>query len=187
MNALLIVDVQVDFCPGGALAVPGGDRVVPVINRLAAHFPLVAASRDWHPPETVHFSKWPVHCVRETAGAAYHPDLDRMTIAEEFLKGTSDADDGYSAFEATSGDLEGWLRQNGVNGLYVCGLATDYCVRATVLDALARGFAVHVVADAVAAVHPDGPPDGGPHALQEMVAAGAHLVHSAMVMASAEG
>lgn len=181
MKALLIVDVQVDFCPGGALAVSGGDRVVPVINRLLPGFDLVAASRDWHPPETVHFEKWPVHCVRDTPGAEYHPELEREAIAEEFLKGTSDADDGYSAFEATSGDLEGWLRQNGVNDLYVCGLATDFCVRATVLDALVRGFNVHVIADAVAAVYPDGPPAGGPHPLQEMVAAGAHVVHSAML------
>ncbi|TVR03715.1 MAG: nicotinamidase [Deltaproteobacteria bacterium] len=183
MRALLIVDMQRDFCPGGALAVAGGDAILPVINRMMPHFELVVASRDWHPEDTVHFERWPVHCVAGTPGAEYAPELDSAPIAQEFLKGTDGADDGYSAFEATNEDLEAWLRTRQVDDLFVCGLATDYCVRATVLDALARGFRVHVVINAVAAVHPDGPPDGGPHALQEMKDAGAHLLHSAMIRA----
>jgi len=152
MRALLIVDVQNDFCPGGALAVGGGDRVVPVINAMMPKFDVVFASKDWHPPETVHFEKWPVHCVRETAGADFHPELDKSKIDEVFLKGTDNRDDGYSAFEATSGDLSARLRARGVTEVWVCGLATDYCVLATALDAVAQGFETRVVTDAVAAV-----------------------------------
>ncbi len=96
------MDVQNDFCPGGALAVQDGDQVVPVINKIMNRFEVVVASKDWHPSVTKHFEKWPVHCVQNTYGAAFHPQLDAENIQEVFLKGTSQEDDGYSAFEATA-------------------------------------------------------------------------------------
>jgi len=169
-KALLIVDVQRDFCPGGALAAPGGDAVVPVINGLMDRFPLVVASKDWHPRETVHFEKWPPHCIRGTAGAAFHPDLDEKGIDAVVLKGTGNTDDGYSAFEATNEDLIYLLRKAGIKEVFVTGLATDYCVRATALDALDAGFRVTVITDAVRAV--DLHPGDGAAALAEMQARG---------------
>jgi nicotinamidase/pyrazinamidase len=176
MKALLVVDVQNDFCPGGSLAVPEGDRVVPVINRLLDKFPLVVASKDWHPHETVHFQKWPVHCVHNTRGAEFHPQLDSRKIHQVFLKGTGNKDDGYSAFEATNLSLAEYLRSRGVTELYVTGLATDYCVRASALDAVAQGFTTYVVEDAVAAVNVQ--PDDGARALDEMKHAGVVVVQS---------
>lgn len=176
MKALLVVDVQNDFCPGGTLAVPDGDRVVPVINQLMDKFPLVVASKDWHPLETVHFQKWPVHCVHNTRGAEFHPQLDSAKIKQVFLKGTGNKDDGYSAFEATSLDLAKYLKEHGVTELYVTGLATDYCVRASALDALKQGFKTYVVTDAVAAVNVQ--PGDEQKALDEMQKAGATLVQS---------
>ena len=152
MTALIIVDVQNDFCPGGALAVPEGDAVVPVINRIAALFDVVVASRDWHPKDTAHFKKWPVHCVRETKGAAFHPSLDDGKIQKIFYKGTGSKDDGYSAFEATNSDLAEYLRKKSVTDVYVAGLATDYCVKATALDARSHGFNTFVIEDACRAV-----------------------------------
>lgn len=152
MKALLIVDVQNDFCTGGTLAVPEGERVVPVINNLMERFKVIVASKDWHPSTTKHFEKWPVHCVQNTYGAAFHPQLDAEKIQEVFLKGTGNKDDGYSAFEATSNDLEQFLRDHHVVDLYVCGLATDYCVLASALDAHKKGFNVLVIDDAVRGV-----------------------------------
>jgi nicotinamidase/pyrazinamidase len=152
MKALLIVDVQNDFCPGGALAVPEGDQVVPVINHLMDRFNVVVASKDWHPEQTRHFEKWPVHCVQNTNGAAFHPQLEDKKIQEVFLKGTKGEDDGYSAFEATNKNLEAYLLEHQVDEVYVCGLATDYCVLASALDAYKKGFTVFVVEDAVRGV-----------------------------------
>jgi nicotinamidase/pyrazinamidase len=152
MKALLIVDVQNDFCPGGALAVAGGDQVVPVINGLMDRFDLVIASKDWHPEKTAHFNKWPVHCVRNTKGAEFHPALKSGGIKKVFLKGTGTKDDGYSAFEATSEDLAAYLKRHKVKELYVTGLATDYCVKASALDARAAGLTVYLVQDAVRGV-----------------------------------
>ncbi len=176
MKALLVVDVQNDFCPGGALAVPRGDEVVPVINELMRKFRFIVASKDWHPPESVHFKKWPVHCVRDSKGAEFHPHLDVGRIDEVFLKGTSNKDDGYSAFEATSDDLDAVLKKKRVDELYVAGLATDYCVRASALDAVRKGFQTYVVSDAVAAVNVR--PEDGRLALEEMKRAGVQLVTS---------
>jgi nicotinamidase/pyrazinamidase len=153
MKALLIVDVQNDFCPGGALAVQDGDKVVPVINKIMNRFDVIVASKDWHPSVTKHFEKWPVHCVQNTYGAAFHPQLDSENIQEVFLKGTSQEDDGYSAFEATSLNLESYLKKHKVTDLYVCGLATDYCVLASALDAQKKQFNVLVVKDAVLGVN----------------------------------
>jgi nicotinamidase/pyrazinamidase len=152
MKALLIVDVQNDFCAGGTLAVPDGEKVVPVINKLMDRFNIVIASKDWHPEKTKHFTKWPVHCVQNTFGSAFHPQLDAEKIQEVFLKGTGNEDDGYSAFEATSNNLEQFLRSHKVTDLYVCGLATDYCVLSSALDAHKRGFTVLAIEDAMRGV-----------------------------------
>lgn len=176
MRALLIVDVQNDFCPGGALAVPRGDNVVPVINELMKKVDVVLASKDWHPEKSVHFDKWPVHCVQNSKGADFYPRLDSTKIQQVFLKGTRDKDDGYSAFEATSADLENVLRQKQVTELYVTGLATDYCVRASALDAVKKGFRTFVVTDAVEAVNVN--PDDGQKSLDEMRKAGVQLIVS---------
>ena len=179
MRALLIVDVQNDFCPGGPLGVPDGDKIVPVINRLMLQFDLVMASRDWYPEDSVHFEQWPVHCVRGTKGADYHPDLSTGRISLALYKGTGNADDGYSAFEATNVDLARVLKENKVEALYVTGIATEYCVRATVLDALENGTPTYVVTDAVKGVAAE--PDDPQKALDEMVQAGARLVSSEKV------
>jgi len=176
MRALLIVDVQNDFCPGGALAVPRGDKVVPVINRLMDHFDVIVASKDWHPQQTIHFQKWPPHCVQGTHGAEFLPNLQSKNIQKVFLKGTGNKDDGYSAYEATSEDLAQYLKSKGVTELYVTGLATDYCVRASALDANKKGFRTYVVTDAIAAV--DVHPGDGQKALDEMKSAGIRLVKS---------
>lgn len=176
MRALLVVDVQNDFCPGGSLAVPDGDTVVPVINELIGKFPLVVASKDWHPHQTVHFQKWPVHCVHNTRGAEFHPKLDSVRIQQVFLKGTGNKDDGYSAFEATNLDLALFLKEKGVTDLYVTGLATDYCVRASAIDAVKQGFKTFVVEDAVAAVNVHAGDDT--KAVDEMKRSGVGFVQS---------
>jgi nicotinamidase/pyrazinamidase len=152
MKALLIVDVQNDFCTGGTLPVRDGEKVVPVINNLMERFDIIIASKDWHPENTKHFEKWPRHCVQNTYGAAFHPQLNDEEIKEVFLKGTGNEDDGYSAFEATSNNLEQFLRDHKVSDLYVCGLATDYCVLSSALDAHKRGFNVLVIEEAVRGV-----------------------------------
>ena len=184
MKALVIVDVQNDFCPGGSLAVAGGDRVAAPLARLAARCAAaglpVFASRDWHPPDTAHFQDaggpWPVHCVRDTPGAELHPDLVLPPEAVILSKGVDPQADGYSAFEArdeAGRDLVELLRAAGVDHLLVGGLATDYCVRATVLAALSRGLRVSLLTDAVAGVNVQ--PGDADRAIEEMVAAGAQL------------
>jgi len=152
MKALLIVDLQNDFCPGGALAAPKGDEIVPVVNALIDKFELIIASKDWHPEGSVHFEKWPVHCVHDTEGAAFHPGLNTTKIDEILLKGTGNRDDGYSAFEATNINLTDYLHQHQVDSLYVCGLTTEYCVKATAMDAQEAGFRTFVVEDAIMGV-----------------------------------
>lgn len=184
-TALLIVDVQNDFCPGGALAVNEGDQVIPPLNAVAeavaARGGLVLASRDWHPTDTKHFAafggKWPVHCVQNTPGAAFHPALKLPEGTIVISKGTSREDDGYSAFEGRADDgrtLHEVLQAHGVQRLLVGGLATDYCVRASVLDALKHGYEVVVLTDAIRGVNLQ--PDDSERALQEMQAAGARLM-----------
>jgi nicotinamidase/pyrazinamidase len=171
VTALLAVDVQADFLPGGALAVPGGDAVVPELVRLATDVDLVVATRDWHPREHSSFVEkggaWPVHCVAGTPGAALHPRVDALADLV-VSKGQDPARDAYSGFDGT--DLAALLRSRGVTRVVVGGLATDYCVRATALDALRAGFATEVVAAAVRAV--DVHPGDGARALEEMRAAG---------------
>lgn len=176
MKALLVVDVQNDFCPGGTLAVPEGDTVVPVINELIGKFSLVVASKDWHPHQTIHFQKWPVHCVHNTKGAEFHPQLNSVRIKQVFLKGTGNKDDGYSAFEATNLDLAKFLKEKGVTDLYVAGLATDYCVRASAIDAATQGFRTFVVEDAVAAVNLRA--GDGAKAIDDMKKSGVQVIRS---------
>lgn len=181
-DALLVVDVQNDFCPGGALAVPEGDRVVPVLNRYVARFTEaglpVFASRDWHPAETRHFEAgggpWPPHCVAGTPGAAFHPALALPPDATIVSKGTDPTDDGYSAFEAESEagvPLPEALRREGVRRLFVGGLATDYCVRASVLDAAEAGLRPVLLLDAIRGI--DVEPGDQARALDAMIRAGA--------------
>ena len=178
-DALLIVDPQVDFCPGGTLAVPGGDGIFPAVNRAAGGAPLVVASRDWHPADHVSFAArggpWPPHCVAGTPGAEFHPALDTTRITRVVSKGSDRDREAYSAFDGTG--LTDWLREQGVRRLAVTGLATDYCVRASVLDARREGFEVVVLEDAIGAV--DVHPGDGGRALDEMREAGATTLRSA--------
>jgi nicotinamidase/pyrazinamidase len=178
-SALLLVDIQRDFCAGGALAVPNADAVIPVANcwieQARAQRVPVIASRDWHPAHHVSFEErggpWPAHCVQDSSGAAFHPDLVLPADAVVISKGTEADRDAYSAFDATG--LAARLRVQGIERIFVCGLALDYCVRATVLDALAAGFEVHLVRDATRAVEVH--PGDGENALDEMVRAGAAI------------
>ncbi|MDE3074753.1 MAG: isochorismatase family protein [Chloroflexota bacterium] len=183
-DALVIVDPQNDFCPGGALPVPHGDLIFGNINRLQPHFRHVLATQDWHPPNHSSFlpqgGPWPPHCIRDTDGAGLHRSLDRAGIREVVQKGVDVATDGYSGFAGT--DLAERLRRRGVSRIVACGLATDYCVRATVLEAIQHGFAAAVVIDAIAAV--DVHPGDGQRALDEMRAAGAQLVSTDEVAGS---
>ena len=175
-RCLLIVDMQNDFCPGGALAVARGDEIIPRINRIMGMFDLVVASRDMHPAGSRHFTKWPVHCVKGTPGADFHPGLHVGAVHCFIEKGTTLEDDGYSDFESTNLDLARYLREQAVSELFICGLATDHCVRATVLDALRHGFKTVVLADCVRAV--DVQPGDGVRALQEMQERGAIIRES---------
>jgi len=155
-RALVIVDFQNDFTPGGALAVPDGDQIAPRLNALAhsGAYDLVIATRDWHPADHGSFAErggpWPVHCVRDTPGAQLHPALDAQAIDVVMDKGQDPDTEGYSGFQGT--DLEELLRSNGVQEVTVVGLATDYCVKNTALDALRAGFAVRVDASAIRGV-----------------------------------
>ena len=180
-RALVVVDVQNDFCPGGSLAVAHGDEVVAPLNALIDEFlergEPVYESRDWHPPQTKHFQAyggtWPIHCVQNTTGAEFHPQLrqdPRITIVSKGLGDT----DCYSAFDET--DLAAQLKRQGVQEVWVGGLATDYCVKNTVLDALKNGFEVKALANAMRAV--DVKPGDGKRAIQEMRDAGAEIVIS---------
>lgn len=182
-TALLVVDVQNDFCPGGALAVADGDAVVAPLNariaEMAAAAAPVYASRDWHPPTTTHFAPagpWPPHCVANTDGAAFHPALALPPGTIVITKGNESGRDGYSAFEGRTSagtTLEDDLRSRGVTRLVVGGLATDYCVKASALDARRRGFDVTVLRDAVRGV--DVQPGDSTRALAEMAAAGVDI------------
>ncbi len=181
-KALIVVDVQNDFCPGGSLAVANGDEVVAPLNELMKEFlergEPVFKTRDWHPPTAKHFAVyggiWPVHCVRNTPGAEFHPELvddPRITIIS---KGIDESADGYSGFDGTN--LAQILRDQQVKEVWVGGLATDYCVKHTVLDALQQGFEVKALADAMRAVNVN--PNDGTEAIAEMRAAGAEVVGS---------
>ncbi|MCB9565991.1 MAG: bifunctional nicotinamidase/pyrazinamidase [Myxococcales bacterium] len=203
MRALILVDLQNDFMPGGALAVADGDAVVPVANRLQPAFELVVATQDWHPAEHGSFAAnhvgrrpgeiielgglqqvlWPVHCVQGSAGAAFHADLDTTAIDRIFHKGMDPEIDSYSGFfdngQRRATGLADYLRAKGVQELFVMGLATDYCVKFTALDAARLGFRTHLVADGCRAVNLR--PGDGAAAIAEMAAAGIEVVASTTI------
>ena len=173
-EALLIIDFQNDFCPGGALAVEDGDAIAPRVNELldSGGFDLVVATRDWHPANHASFAEqggpWPPHCVQGTPGAELHPSLDRSKIDYVVDVGAGVDDEGYSGFEKS--DLAEILRRNDIDAVTVVGLATDYCVRATALDALREGFTTTVDPEGVRGIDVD--PGDSERALEEIRAAG---------------
>jgi nicotinamidase/pyrazinamidase len=200
MKALVLVDLQNDFCSGGNLAVPGGEQGVPIANGLMQRFGLVVATRDWHPVNhgsfaTNHDGKeigdfiqldgvkqilWPGHCVQGSVGAEFHRDLAVEGIDKVFFKGTDPKVDSYSGFfdnqHRNPTGLDSYLKEKGATAIYVAGLATDYCVKFTVLDALDLGFEVTVVTDGCRAVNVQ--PGDGDRAIADMVAKGARVTTS---------
>lgn len=181
-SALIVVDVQNDFCPGGSLAVAGGDEVVPVLNEYARAFAEagrpVIATRDWHPDRTTHFQQyggvWPAHCVMDSPGGQFHPDLELPAGALVVSKGMGEHEDSYSGFDAVHRDgrsLAQVLFETGSRRVYVGGLATDYCVKHTVLDGRRRGLEMIVLRDAVRGVNLE--PGDSDRAFDEMEAVGA--------------
>jgi nicotinamidase/pyrazinamidase len=197
VNALIIVDVQNDFVPGGALPVPNGHLVVPVINRIQPRFDLVVATQDWHPANHGSFAAnhpgrkpgdvidlhglpqilWPTHCVQHTPGADFVPGLETTCIERIFRKGTDTHIDSYSGFfdngHRKSTGLGEYLKDRGVTDVHVCGLATDYCVKFTALDARQLGFNVHLVTDAISGVNLN--PGDVDRAVGEMSGAGVKI------------
>jgi nicotinamidase/pyrazinamidase len=183
-EALIVVDVQNDFCPGGALAVSGGDEVVPILNRCIEKFtkeglPIIA-TRDWHPAQTSHFNSsgglWPPHCVQGTYGAEFHPALKLGTNVVIVSKGMGAAEDSYSGFQASDASgasLSALLCEKDVQRIFVGGLATDYCIKHTVLDGLKEGLKVTVLEDAIRGVNLH--PDDSREAIAEMLRAGADI------------
>jgi nicotinamidase/pyrazinamidase len=184
-SALLVVDVQNDFCPGGALAVKDGDKIIPVINDLVPKFDIVVYSRDWHPQNHISFAdppnftdkSWPIHCVANSRGADFHPELLFTLNALIIEKGTKVAEEAYSAFQGTP--LTQSLRKLGVDTVFTTGLATDYCVKETALDALKEGFNVYVIQDACKGV--DNPSGTSAKALNEMQQAGVKIISASEV------
>jgi len=203
-EALILVDIQNDFCPGGALAVNEGDLIVPLVNKLIAVFPLVIATQDWHPAEHLSFAAnnpgknigdfidlagekqilWPAHCVQNTLGAEFVSSLAKEKITKVFRKGSNRMIDSYSGFydnnHSSSTGLGEYLRENGVEIIYVTGLATDYCVKFTVLDALKLGFKTVLIADAVRGVELNS--GDIEDALKMMISAGAEIVKSESIL-----
>lgn len=204
MKALLLIDIQNDFVPGGRLAVPGGDAILPLVNALQARFDLVVATQDWHPAGHQSFASshpgrapfeqidlhglpqtlWPDHCVQDTPGAALHPDLSTGHVEAIFRKGMAPDIDSYSAFfdnghrKATG--LTAYLHGRGVTDVYLAGLAGDYCVYFSALDAQAEGFITHVITDATRSID-----DAGFRAaLAALQTKGVHLVESNALLAS---
>jgi nicotinamidase/pyrazinamidase len=200
MKALVLVDIQNDFLPGGALAVPRGDEVIPIANRIQPAFELVVATRDWHPADHGSFAAnhsgrrpgevieldglpqilWPVHCVQDTPGANFAPGLDTSRIQQVFFKGTNPRIDSYSGFfdngHRQSTGLGEYLQQQRVDEVYLAGLATDYCVKYSALDALRLGFRTIVIVDACRGI--DLLPGDVERALDEIRTAGATLITS---------
>ena len=200
MKALYIIDIQNDFCPGGALAVAEGDEIIPIVNRLQSKFDLVIMSQDWHPAAHGSFAAnhegkspgemidlhgldqilWPIHCVQGSHGAEFRDGLETDNVAAIFRKGTDITIDSYSGFydngqRAATGAF-GYLKELGVTELYVVGLATDYCVKFTAMDGNRLGFTTHVVKDACRGVNLQ--PGDVEGALDEMEAAGIHIITS---------
>jgi nicotinamidase/pyrazinamidase len=204
MNALVLVDIQNDFIPGGALPVPEGDEIIPLVNRLQPHFDLVIATRDWHPAEHGSFAAnhpgrrpgelidlnglpqilWPVHCVQGTPGADFVPGLERKQWDKVFLKGTDPHIDSYSGFfdngHRQAKGLGDYLNEKRVKNVYVAGLATDYCVKFTVLDAVQLGFKTHLIEDACRGVSLQ--PGDVRGAVEAMKTAGAAILSSDQIL-----
>jgi len=179
MKTLIIIDVQNDFMPGGTLAVSQGEEIIPVINKLQQHFELVIATQDWHPKNHASFAKnhpdrkefdvidlngleqvlWPVHCVQNTNGADFHPELRTAKIEAIFRKGTDPEIDSYSGFydnaHKKSTGLAGYLKEKGAKELYFCGLAADFCVFYSIMDALGEDFSAYLIEDATRAIDPE--------------------------------
>lgn len=199
-NALIMVDLQNDFCKGGSLHVPDGDAVIPLANKLQAYFEVVIATQDWHPQDHMSFAAshpnrkvgdqitvdnmlqvlWPVHCVQNSEGAQFHPDLDTHKINKIFHKGIDKKIDSYSAFfdnahQRTTGLAE-YLREEHIKDVYIMGLATDYCVKFSTIDAIHLGFKTHVIEDACRGVELNAGDVND--AFNEMRAAGAILIKS---------
>lgn len=181
-KALLIVDVQNDFCPDGALGIKDGDKIIPVINKYIKNFASkklpIFASRDWHPKKTAHFKGfggvWPVHCVQGTKGAEFHPKLELPKEAILLYKGMDPGKDSYSAFQAQDQNgmsLPGLLKILDIKELYIAGLATDYCVKFTTQDAVRQGLKVKILSDAIKGVNLK--PNDSEDAIGEMVKIGA--------------
>ena len=207
-KALLIVDVQNDFCPGGALEVPDGDQVVPVINRLIDEFDIIIQTQDWHPDghhsfASAHTGKdpydtvemeygeqvlWPDHCVKGSHGAEFHPDLNTNKTQAIIRKGFRKEIDSYSAFfendQETMTGLTGYLRERNVKTLYAAGLALDFCVKWSVLDGISQGFDLYVVEDAVKGIDLDGSVKAS---WSEMKKQGAKVIHSDEILIQAAG
>ncbi|WP_266204513.1 bifunctional nicotinamidase/pyrazinamidase [Pontibacter kalidii] len=180
MRALLLIDIQNDFLPGGALAVPEGDAILPVVNRLQSQFDVIVATQDWHPPQHKSFASqhedknvfevtdlngleqvlWPDHCVQGTLGAEFSAELEQNRIEAIFRKGTDPEVDSYSGFfdngHRKNTALAGYLRAKGVTEVYLAGLAADFCVYFSAKDALAEGFKVYYLEDAVRAISAEG-------------------------------
>lgn len=199
-KALIMVDLQNDFCTGGSLAVPGGDEVIPLANRLQPYFDLVIATQDWHPHDHMSFAVnhpghavgdviqvnnmtqvlWPAHCVQDTKGAEFHPDLDLERVKKVFHKGINKVIDSYSAFfdnaHLRSTGLADYLRNENVRDVYIMGLATDYCVKFSSLDAVCEGFNVSVIQDACRGVELN--PGDVRDAFNTMQNKGVHLIWS---------
>jgi nicotinamidase/pyrazinamidase len=204
MKALILVDIQNDFLPGGALAVPDGDKVIPAINRLQAQFPVVIATQDWHPANHGSFAAshpgknvfeqielnglpqtlWPVHCVQNTPGAELAAALHRERIVKVFPKGTDASIDSYSGLfdngHRKSTGLGEWLKEQNVTEVFVCGLAMDYCVKFTALDAVKMGFKTWLIEDASRGVNLH--PDDVQNAVEEMKRAGVNVIHSSELL-----
>ncbi len=197
MRALLIVDIQNDFLPGGALAVPEGDQIIPVINQLQEKFTCIVASKDWHPPLHISFASrhgkqigdviqsergmqvlWPDHCIQDTEGAAFSPQLNTDKIEKVVFKGVDPQVDSYSAFydnaQMRSTGLEDYLRKLGIDEIVIVGLATEYCVKHSVFDAIRLGFKAIVVSDACLGV--DLQAGDSALAIEEMRKAGARIL-----------
>lgn len=188
MNALILVDIQNDFCPGGALAVTDGDQIVPTVNKLQRLFPLVVATKDWHTMDHSSFAIWPPHCVQESPGAEFVEGLNTKRIARVFLKGADQAIDSYSGFfdneHLRATGLGDYLKEKGVTEVTIAGLATDYCVKFTALDAVQLGFKTSVVIDACRGVEVS--PGDTARAVEEMKNAGVRVVQSEEVLEAAE-
>lgn len=205
-KALIMVDLQNDFCKGGNLAVPDGDAVVSLANQLQPYFDLVIATQDWHPQDHMSFASnhdeakigdlievdnmsqvlWPDHCIQNSKGAAFHPELDLRSVSKVFHKGINKKIDSYSAFfdnaHKRSTGLGAYLHEQNVEEIYIMGLATDYCVKYSSLDALHLGFIVHVIIDGCRGVElKEGDIESS---IEEMRKAGAHIIHSKQILES---